>query len=96
MLYNQKITGMAKVHWTPEGWRCEKKGEHLYRAQWMDYRSPAIQMLTMVTLNRLPLLGELRGASGYCGTRNSQNRNYSTYDAALSLYGTEHDGGMPV
>lgn len=61
MLYNQKITGMAKVHWTPEGWRCEKKGEHLYRAQWMDYRSPAIQMLTMVTLNRLPLLGELRG-----------------------------------
>lgn len=52
---------MAKVHWTPEGWRCEKKGEHLYRAKWMDYRSPAIQMLTMVTLNRLPLLGELRG-----------------------------------
>ena len=33
----------------------------MYRAQWMDYRSPAIQMLTMVTLNRLPLLGELRG-----------------------------------
>lgn len=52
---------MAKVHWTPEGWRCEKKGEHLYRAKWMDYQSPAIQMLTMVTLNRQPLLGELCG-----------------------------------
>ena len=51
---------MAKVHWTPEGWRCEKQKEHLYRAKWMDYRSPSIQLLTMVTSERMPLLGELR------------------------------------
>ena len=52
---------MAKVHWTPQGWRCEKQGEHLRRARWMDYRSPSIQMLTMVTSERLPLLGQLQG-----------------------------------
>lgn len=52
---------MAKVHWTPEGWRCEQQKEHLYRAKWMDYRSPSIQLLTMVTSERMPLLGELRG-----------------------------------
>ena len=65
---------MAKVHWTPEGWRCEKQKEHLYRAKWMDYRSPSIQLLTMVTSERMPLLGELRddhnfwieGYSGDC------------------------------
>lgn len=52
---------MAEVHWTPEGWRCDKQGEHLRRARWMDYRSPSIQLLTMVTTERLPLFGELRG-----------------------------------
>lgn len=52
---------MAKAHLTPDGWRCEKQKEHLYRAKWMDYRSPSIQLLTMVTTNRLPLLGELQG-----------------------------------
>lgn len=52
---------MAKVHLTPEGWRCEKTGKHLYRAKWMDYRSPSIQLLTMVTTDRMPLLGDLRG-----------------------------------
>ncbi len=52
---------MAKAHWTAEGWRCEKNGEHLHRAQWMDYRSPSIQLLTMVTSERLPILGELKG-----------------------------------
>lgn len=52
---------MAKVHLTPEGWRCEKTGTHLYRAKWMDYRSPSIQLLTMVTSDRLPLLGQLQG-----------------------------------
>ena len=52
---------MAKAHLTPDGWRCEKQKEHLYRAKWMDYRSPSIQMLTMVTSDRLPLLGELQG-----------------------------------
>ena len=52
---------MTKAHLTPDGWRCEKQKEHLYRAKWMDYRSPSIQLLTMVTTNRLPLLGELQG-----------------------------------
>lgn len=52
---------MAKVHWTPEGWRCEKLREHLYRARWMDYQSPSIQMLTLVTVDRKPILGDLRG-----------------------------------
>lgn len=52
---------MAKVHWTPNGWRCEKLCEHLRRARWMDYRSPSIQLLTLVTSERLPILGELRG-----------------------------------
>ncbi|MBQ4083843.1 MAG: hypothetical protein IJC77_06250 [Bacteroidaceae bacterium] len=52
---------MAKAHLTPEGWRCEKLREHLYRARWMDYQSPSIQMLTLMTVDRKPLLAELRG-----------------------------------
>ena len=52
---------MAKAHLTPEGWRCEKLREHLYRARWMDYQSPSIQMLTLVTVDRRPLLGVLQG-----------------------------------
>lgn len=52
---------MAKAHLTPEGWRCEKLREHLYRARWMDYQSPSIQMLTLVTVDRKSLLAELRG-----------------------------------
>lgn len=52
---------MAKVHWTPEGWRCKKQKDHLYRARWMDYSSPSIMLLTLVTSDRLPLLGELHG-----------------------------------
>ena len=52
---------MAKAHLTPEGWRCEKLREHLYRARWMDYQSPSIQMLTLVTVDRKPLLGVLQG-----------------------------------
>ena len=52
---------MAKAHLTPEGWRCEKLREHLYRARWMDYQSPSIQMLTLITVDRKPLLTELRG-----------------------------------
>ncbi|MBR0332732.1 MAG: transposase, partial [Alistipes sp.] len=52
---------MAKAHLTPEGWRCEKLREHLYRARWMDYQSPSIQMLTLVTVDRRPLLSVLQG-----------------------------------
>lgn len=57
----EEVASMAKAHLTPEGWRCEKLREHLYRARWMDYQSPSIQMLTLVTVDRKPLLAELRG-----------------------------------
>ena len=50
---------MAKVKLTPEGWRCEKKSDHLLRAKWMDYRDPAVHLLTMVTTDRQPILGTL-------------------------------------
>lgn len=50
---------MAKAKLTPEGWRCEKKSDHLLRAKWMDYRDPAVHLLTMVTTDRQPILGTL-------------------------------------
>ena len=50
---------MAKVYKTKEGWRCEKKQDHLLRAQWMDYQDPSIMLLTLVTTDRMPLLGKL-------------------------------------
>ena len=50
----------SSVHMTPEGWRREKSGKHLYRADWLDYRNPSIQLLTLVTTDRLPLFGELQ------------------------------------
>lgn len=46
---------------TPDGWRCDKQKEHLHRAEWMDYQSPSIQLLTMVTTDRAPLFGKLHG-----------------------------------
>ena len=60
-LRQEETASMAKAHLTPEGWRCEKLREHLYRARWMDYQSPSIQMLTLVTVDRRPLLGVLQG-----------------------------------
>ena len=39
----------------------EKKKPHILRAKWMDYKDPAILMLTLVTENRTPLLGKLKG-----------------------------------
>ena len=50
---------MAKAKLTPEGWRCEKKQDHLLRAKWMDYRDPAVHLLTMTTTDRQPILGTL-------------------------------------
>ena len=52
---------MSKPQMTAEGWRCEKQREHLHRARWMDYKDPSVMMLTLVTNQRLPLLGELIG-----------------------------------
>ena len=52
---------MTKAQNTPEGWRCELKQSNHRRAYWMDYKDPSIVLLTLVTTDRLPLLGELRG-----------------------------------
>ena len=37
------------------------KSKRILRAKWMDYRSPSIMMVTIVTTKRLPLLGKLQG-----------------------------------
>ena len=34
---------------------------HLRRAPWMDYKDPSILMITLVTTNRQPILGILKG-----------------------------------
>ena len=52
---------MGKAKLTPEGWRCDKEGEHLYRPKWVDFQDPAIHLLTLVTSNRQPLFGALEG-----------------------------------
>ena len=46
---------------THNNMRSPKQKEHLHRAQWMDYQEPSIQLLTLVTTDRLPLFGELQG-----------------------------------
>ena len=50
---------MARVYKTTDGWRCEKQQDHLLRAPWMDYQDPSIMLLTLVTTDRMPLLGKL-------------------------------------
>jgi REP element-mobilizing transposase RayT len=50
---------MPNAKMPPEGWRCEKKGEHLYRPKWVDFQGRAIHQLTLVTAEREPLLGML-------------------------------------
>ena len=52
---------MAKAQMTPDGWRREKQDGHSRRASWLDYRSPAIYLLTLVIADRQPLLGQLVG-----------------------------------
>ena len=52
---------MAKAQMTPDGWRREKQDGHSRRASWLDYRSPAIYLLTLVTIDRQPLFGQLVG-----------------------------------
>lgn len=83
---------MIEVHKTEDGWRCEKQREHLHRAQWMDYQQPAIYLLTLVTNNRVPVLGELIGESIQCsalGTKVAQeiDRIPTYHDAsAIEIY----------
>lgn len=50
---------MSKAQLTPDGWRREKQGNHIYRPQWVDFQGRAIHQLTLVTTNRQPLLGSL-------------------------------------
>lgn len=50
---------MSKAKLTPDGWRCDKEKDHLLRAKWLDFRSPAIHQLTMVSTDRSPLFGKL-------------------------------------
>ena len=54
---------MSKIegHMTPEGWRREKKQNHIYRPSWVDFRGPAIHLITINTTNREHLLGDLVG-----------------------------------
>ena len=60
-MIEQVSSNMTKAQNTPEGWRCELKQSNHRRAYWMDYKDPSIVLLTLVTIDRLPLLGELRG-----------------------------------
>lgn len=46
---------------TPDGWRREKKQNHIYRPSWVDFRGPAIHLVTITTTRREPLLGDLVG-----------------------------------
>ena len=39
----------------------EYKKEHIGRAPWMDYKDPSILLITMVTTDRQPILGKLKG-----------------------------------
>ena len=60
---------MAKLIHTDDGWRYEQEKIYLLRAKWHDYQEPSIYMLTMVTPDRKPLFGALRGsgAEAYIG-----------------------------
>ncbi len=50
---------MSKAKLTPEGWRCDKEGNHVYRPKWVDFQGRAIHQLTLVTTDRKPMLGSL-------------------------------------
>ena len=50
---------MSKAIITPDGWRREKHGNHIYRPKWVDFQGRAIHQLTLVTTNRQSLLGSL-------------------------------------
>ena len=52
---------MTKAQLTPNGWRREMKQSNHRRAKWMDYQDSSIMLLTMVTTDRLPILGKLQG-----------------------------------
>ena len=58
---HSKAEKMTKVYKTSEGWRCKGEVSNHRRAHWLDYQDPTILLLTLVTINRLPLFGYLQG-----------------------------------
>ena len=58
---HSKAEIMTKVYKTSEGWRCKREVSNHRRAHWLDYQDPTILLLTLVTINRLPLFGSLQG-----------------------------------
>lgn len=48
---------------TDKGWRYKQQKVHLLRAKWHDYFSPSIYMLTLTSVNREPIFGQLIGDS---------------------------------
>ena len=58
---HSKAEKMTKVYKTSEGWRCKREVSNHRRAHWLDYQDPTILLLTLVTINRLPLFGYLQG-----------------------------------
>ena len=58
---HSKAEIMTKVYKTSEGWRCKREVSNHRRAHWLDYQDPTILLLTLVTINRLPLFGYLQG-----------------------------------
>ena len=50
---------MAKAKLTPEGWKCDKECNHIYRPKWVDFQGRAIHQLTLVTTDRKNILGSL-------------------------------------
>lgn len=52
---------MAEWILTDKGWRYKQEKIHLLRAQWHDYHTPSIYMLTLTSVNRDPVFGQLVG-----------------------------------
>ena len=46
---------------TDKGWRYKQQKVHLLRAKWHDYFSPSVYMLTLTSVNRAPIFGQLIG-----------------------------------
>ena len=46
---------------TDKGWRYKQQKVHLLRAKWHDYFSPSVYMLTLTSVNREPIFGQLIG-----------------------------------
>ena len=52
---------MPERIFTDKGWRYKQQKVHLLRAKWHDYFSPSVYMLTLTSVNREPIFGQLIG-----------------------------------